>query len=375
MGEYLGRGVPKMGFGGLFAVRNPGLDVEAIKQMVDAFMESGFTCFDCAYAYGREEGLIAEALVKRYPRESYQLTEKITAWKLDELGDARKCFERSLENLGVDHVDFLMLHNVSTLGDRIRIYEEHDAWSLMNEEKLRGRAKSIGFSFHDKSEVLAGVLDAHPEIDFVLLSINYLDWDDSVIQGRKNYELARSYGKSVMVMKPLNGGLLADLPPKAQSVLDEAGVDPIELAFKFCSSLEGVATVFSTANNLDQLRRNIEVFKGLKSFDSNDQALIDRVVEVMRGVDLIECTNCRYCMARCPRGIKIPWIISVMNQLEIYGDYTSSSKYYSLHTREGGRASECVRCMECVDQCPQMLQIPDLLATAVRLFEFASKMP
>ncbi len=369
MSEYLGCDIPKLGFGGLFALRNAELDLEATKQMVDEFMEAGFTCFDCAYAYGREEELLAEALVKRYPRDSYQITEKITAWKLNEYGDAQKCFDKSLENLGLDYVDFLMLHNVSTLGNRVQAYEDHDVWNLMKEEKEKGRVKYIGFSFHDSSDVLAEVLDTHPEVDFVLLSINYLDWEDPVVQARKNYELARAYGKPVMIMKPLNGGLLVDLPPKAKGILDEAGVDPIALALKFCSSLEGLITTFATANDCDQLRHNIEVFKDLGPLTEEDRALMDRVVEVMRGIDLIECTNCRYCMATCPMDVKIPWIFSVMNQLEIYKNFGNSSKYYNLHTREGGRASECIHCNKCVDQCPQKLPVTDLLDKAVELFE------
>lgn len=369
MSDYIGKDVPKMGFGGLFCVRNKEIDLESVKHMVDLFLGAGYKCFDSAYAYAGVEGFLSEALVKRYPRDAYLLTEKITAWKLEDEGAARRHLEESYANLGVDYLDFLMLHNVSTMGGRIQVYEDYKVWDLMQEYKDAGRVKHIGFSHHDNAQVLDEVLRKHPEVDYVLLPINYLDWDDDIIQGRKNYEVARAYGKPIMVMKPLNGGLLVDLPPRAAELLAEAGVDPVMLAYKFCMSLEGLITIFSTMNTVQQAEHDIAMFNELTPLTDEERELISRVVDMMHDTNIIECSHCRYCTQVCPKQINIPWIFADMNQDSIYGNHVVSTRNYNLHTQYGGRASECIACDACAQVCPQKLQIPALLKNAQTLFE------
>lgn len=359
----------QLGFGGLFCVRNKELDLPTVEDMVDLFLEAGFTCFDCAFAYEGVEDFLHEALVKRYPRDAYQLTEKITAWKLEDEGAARRNLERSYASLGVDYLDHLMLHNVSTMGRRIQIYEDFKAWDLMREYKEAGRVGSIGFSHHDNAEVLEQVLRAHSEVDFVLLPLNYLDWENEILQGRRNYEVARSFGKSVMIMKPLNGGLLVDLPSQAAAILEDAGMDPVQLAYRFCASLEGVTVMFSTFNTFEQAKHNIEAFKSLAPLSAEDRRIIARVVGATHDADLVACTHCRYCLQVCPRGINIPMIFSDMNQDSIYGNHAVSSRNYNLHTSFDGKASACIRCNACAEVCPQKLPIPDLLEKAADLFE------
>lgn len=369
MSDCIGEDVPKMGFGGLFCVRNAKIDIESVKRMVDMFLGAGYKCFDSAYAYAGVEDILSEALVRRYPRDAYLLTEKITAWKLEDEGAARRHLEESYANLGVNYLDYLMLHNVSTMGDRIQIYEDHKAWGLMQEYKDANRVRHIGFSHHDNAQVLDEVLRQHPEVDFVLLPINYLDWDDEIIQGRKNYEVARAHGKPVMVMKPLNGGLLVDLPPRAASVLEEAGVDPVALAYEFCMSLEDIITIFTTMNDVQQAEHDIAMFNGLAPLSSKKRDLIAEVVDIMHDTNIIECSHCRYCMQLCPQRINIPWIFSDMNQLSVYGNQMISTRNYNLHVQNGGKASSCIKCGACEEVCPQKLPIPSLLAEAQALFE------
>lgn len=370
MSDYIGQDVPKMGFGGLFCVRNKEIDIDSVKQMVDLFLESGYKCFDSAFAYAGVEKFLSEALVQRYPRDAYLLTEKITAWKLEDEGAARRHLEESYATLGVEYLDFLMLHNVSTMGDCIKVYEDYKVWDLMQEYKEAGRVRFIGFSHHDNAQVLEDVLNKHPEVDFVLLPINYLDWDDEIIQGRKNYGVARAHGKPIMVMKPLNGGLLVDLPPRAAKILEDAGVDPVTLAYKFCMSLEGLITIFTTMNTLEQAQHDIAMFNELTPLTDEERGLIDQVVEVMHDANIIECSHCRYCMQVCPQEINIPWIFSDMNQDSIYGNHMASTRNYNLHTQYGGKASDCIECDACTQVCPQKLEIPALLKQAVELFEF-----
>lgn len=369
MADYIGKDVPKMGFGGLFCVRNKEIDLDSVKRMVDMFLDAGYKCFDSAYAYAGVENFLSEALVKRYPRNAYFLTEKITAWKLEDEEAARRHLEESYATLGVDYLDFLMLHNVSTMGDRIKVYEDYKVWDLMNEYKEAGRVRYIGFSHHDNAEILDEVLNKHPEVDYVLLPINYLDWDDDIIQGRKNYEVARAHGKPIMVMKPLNGGLLVDLPPRAAELLADAGVDPVSLAYKFCMSLEGLITIFTTMNDVQQAEHDIAMFNQLTPLTDVERKLIDEIVKVVHDTDIVECSHCRYCMQLCPQQINIPWVFSDMNQLAVYGNKMVSTRNYNLHTQYGGKASDCVECEACVQVCPQKLQIPSLLAKAQELFE------
>lgn len=361
--------ISKLGFGGLFCVRNASICVDDVKRMVDLFMQSGGTCFDCAYAYAGTEKLLSEALVKRYPRELYQITEKITAWKLEDEGAARRHLEESFSVLGVEYFDFLMLHNVSTMGNRVQVYEDYGTWELMQEYKHAGRVRNIGFSHHDNADVLDDVLHRHPEVDFVLLPINYLDWDNEIIQGRKNYEVARAYGKPIMIMKPLNGGLLVNLPPRAARLLEDARVDPVTLAYKFCISLDGLITIFTTMNDVDQAEHDIAMFRGISPLTDEERHLIEQVVEVLHDTNIVECSHCRYCMQVCPMNVNIPWIFADINQDSIYGNHEASTRNYNLHTQYGGKASACIACNACVEVCPQRLQIPDLLAVAHELFE------
>lgn len=361
--------IPKMGFGGLFCVRNREIALDSVKRMVDMFIEAGYKCFDSAYAYAGVEGHLSEALVKRYPRDAYLLTEKITAWKLENEGAARRHLEESYANLGVEYLDFLMLHNVSTMGNRIQVYEDYGVWDLMKEYKAAGRTRYIGFSHHDNAEVLDSVLRSHPEVDFVLLPINCLDWDDDIIQGRKNYEVARAHNKPIMIMKHLNGGLLVDLPPQAARLLETAGVDPVALAYKFCISLDGLITIFTTMNDVDQAEHDIAMFRGISPLTDEERHLIEQVVEVLHDTNIVECSHCRYCMQVCPMNVNIPWIFADINQDSIYGNHEASTRNYNLHTQYGGKASACIACNACVEVCPQRLQIPDLLAVAHELFE------
>ncbi len=359
----------KLGFGGLFSVRNPKLSSLEVATMVDEFIGAGFTCFDSAFAYGAEEELLRDALVSRYPRDAFELTQKITAWKLESKDDVTGNIEKSLQHLGTSYFDYLMLHNVSLLGNRLRTYEELGAWEAMIAEKEAGRARSIGISFHDSSHLLREVLDAHPEIDFVMLPINYLDWEDDVIQGRKNYEVAREFGKPIMVMKPLNGGLLVKLPPKAKAIIEKAGVDPASLAYRFCASLEGVTHVFSTMDTVEHASQDIDTYRTLGPLTPSDCALIEKITRETRGSGVIECSHCGYCMATCPRGVKVPWIFSTMNMNTVYDTFSEAKRYYNLHTKAGGKASECIGCRRCNEQCPQKLDIVDLLGQAAILFE------
>ena len=195
----------KLGFG-LMRLPRKGLriDIEQVKTMVDLFMEAGFTYFDTAFVYPGSEDAARKALVERYPRESYQLATKNAAWiNCKNREDAIRQFETSLERTGAGYFDMYLLHN---LGEhRTHFFEDFDLWAFVKEKKAEGKIKHYGFSFHSTPEELEEILQKHPDAEFIQLQINYADWENPAIQSRGIYEVARKYGKPVVIMEPLTG--------------------------------------------------------------------------------------------------------------------------------------------------------------------------
>ena len=220
--EMLGKDIRKLGFGLMRLPKKDGAsDVEQTKIMVDQFMEAGFTYFDTAWAYGDSEDTTRQALVERYPRESYQLATKAASWiRCKTREEAIRQFDVSLERTGAGYFDFYLLHNLGA--HRTAYFDEYDMWSFVQEKKAAGLIKHVGFSFHDTPEKLEAILQAHPEMEFVQLQINYADWEDPAVQARGCYEMARKYGKEVIIMEPAKGGLLANPPAPVEQILKEA---------------------------------------------------------------------------------------------------------------------------------------------------------
>lgn len=362
--------VAELGFGGMFAYGKTvdQVDMDDLKQRVDLFLEAGFNLFDNSFSYDAEEPAMEEALFKRYPRELYRVSQKITPWKMSSPGDMRKNFESSLSSTSVGYYDYLMLHNVSTQGGRAAMFEEYRTWEFALEQKERGLAKQVGFSFHDKSDMLEEYIAEHPGADFVMLQLNYMDWESPFIQARANYEVALKHNLPIMVMKPLRGGVLMNLPARAASLMEEAGADPASLALRYCASLEGVMTVFSTMRTADEMRHNIGIMKDAQPLSAEERALVERVSRALSEVDLINCANCRYCAAVCPKGVRIPWIIQALNAHRTHGLWNAHGDY-SWETSWGGKASECIACGRCLEQCAYHLPIIDLMKEAVEIFE------
>lgn len=360
----------ELGFGGMFAYGKTvdQVDMDDLIRRVDMFMEAGFNLFDNAFSYDAEEAAMEQALFSRYPRESYRVSQKITPWKMPTREKMLENFEHSLVTTSVGYYDYLMLHNVSTQGGRAAMFEEYDAWNFLLEQKERGLARQVGFSFHDKADMLEEYILAHPGADFVMLQLNYMDWESPFIQARANYEVARKYNLPIMVMKPLRGGVLLNLPERISHLFTDAGVDPAALGLRYCASLEGVMAVLSTMRTADEAAHNIAIMKDERPFSDEERALVDSVVQALSESNLINCANCRYCMAVCPKGVRIPWIIQAMNAHRMHGLWNASGDY-DWETKWGGKASECIACGKCLSQCAYHLPIIDLMREAVELFE------
>lgn len=370
---YLGETIPKLGFGLMrLPMIGSEVDIEQTKQMVDLFLEKGFTYFDTAYGYlnGKSEEAVKTALVDRYPREKFQLATKLPAWAgAKDAEEARQMFWTSLARTGAGYFDFYLLHN---LGDtRTQVFEDFGMWEFVAEQKREGRIRHLGFSFHDKADVLDEVLTKHPEVEFVQLQINYADWEDPSVQSRKCYEIARKHGKPVIIMEPVKGGNLANLPEQAASIFKAANPDASQAswAVRFAASLEGLVTVLSGMSTLGQMEDNLSFMEQFRPLDEAERAAVGKVQDALAALPSIPCTNCQYCMKGCPQGIQIPGTFESANSYTIFGNLAGAKGHYGFVTRNGGKASECIACGQCEAVCPQHIAIVEELKKAAELLE------
>lgn len=365
----------KMGFGcmrlPLLDKNDPkSIDMLQFEQMVDAFMEADNTYFDTAFVYheGESEVALGKALVTRYPRESFTIATKCLAWALPNKEAAQECLDVSLKRLGTDYVDYYLLHNVG--GKRTAKFDEYGMWDFAQEQKVAGKIRYVGFSIHDDAECLDRLLTAHPEMDFVQLQVNYLDWDDPKFDAKRLMEVAAAHGKPVIIMEPARGGVLCKLPEDIAGILEEAkpGSTPAEWAYRFCWNLPNVIAVLSGMSTIDQARENLASYRDNKPFDDSERATLEKVMGELRSMASVPCTACGYCIEGCPSHVKIPDIMALLNLEEMTRDREFVKGLYSWQAAEG-RASECIRCGACEDMCPQGIGIIEQLERAAEQYE------
>ena len=288
----------KLGFGLMrLPLLNPDdpktIDQEAVNRMVDRFLEQGFTYFDTAYAYhqGMSEMIARSALSQRHPRDSFLLADKMPAFLIKGPEDYPRIFAEQLEKCGVEYFDYYLLHNLGA-----KTYAESVRWGgfdYVAKLKREGRARCVGFSFHDTPELLERILTEHPEMEFVQLQINYADWENGTIQSRRCYEVARKHGKPVIVMEPVKGGSLAQVPEEAQAIFESCtGGSPASWAVRYAASLEGVMMVLSGMSSLEQIEENTGFMKDFQPLSAAEQEAVKRVAEIMNNAIAIPCTGC-----------------------------------------------------------------------------------
>lgn len=369
----------KLGFG---LMRLPSLDpndpskvdIEQVKQMVDTFLERGFTYFDTAWMYcGFEsENAAREALVKRHPRESYTLATKLHSGFIKTLEDRDRVFNEQLNKTGVEYFDYYLLHDINT--HSLEIFEKLDCFSWIKDKKEKGLIKHMGFSFHDGPELLDRVLTEHPEFEFVQLQINYLDWESAGVQSRKCYEVATKHNKPVIVMEPVKGGTLAKVPEEVENVFKS--YDPNQsipsYAIRFAAGLDNVMMVLSGMSNMEQVLDNTSYMADFKPLTEKEHEVIQQAVEVINANIVIPCTGCSYCTDGCPMQIAIPRYFSLYNadmqEIKEKG-WTPQGEYYANLTKTFGKASECIGCGQCESVCPQHLPIIEHLQEVAAHFE------
>ncbi len=360
-----------LGFGGMrFPTTENEIDYVTLEKMVDEYMAAGFNYFDTARPYhgGKSETALKKCLTSRYPRESYVLTNKLSNGCFEKNEDIIPFFESQLEACGVDYFDFYLMH-----AQQKSIYEKYKrcrAYETAIALRRQGKIKHFGISFHDKAEVLCEILTDYPEIEVVQIQFNYADYEDASVQSRKCYEVCRKFGKPVIIMEPVKGGNLVNLPEEAGKVLDDlGGGSRAGYALRFAAGFEGVMCVLSGMGNIDMVRDNIRSLKDFVPLNDAENSAISSVCRILGEKNLVNCTACRYCVEKCPKGIKIPESFACLNATRTFSGWNPEYYYNDVHTANGGKASECIKCGLCEEICPQKLKIRDLLCEVVNEFE------
>ena len=366
MSEWFGKNVFKLGFGlmRLPKLADGKIDVPQVSRMVDEFIKAGGTYFDTAFVYdnGESEKAVKAALVDRYPRDKYTLCTKLCAWMgCSDEKSAKEEFYTSLERTGAGYFDYYLLHALQR--NNYKKYDEYHIWDFVKEQKAKGLIKYWGFSFHADPPLLEELLNAHPDVDFIQLQINYADWENPGVASRECYEIARKHGVSITVMEPVKGGALANPVPAVQEIFKKADPDAscASWAIRYVASMEGIITVLSGMSNMAQMEDNLSYMRNFKPLSEAEQAVIEEAQKALSRDKSIPCTACHYCTDGCPMTIPIPEIFAVKNDEDRHKTWDGGNQKYRIATANRGKASDCIECGQCESACPQHLPIISLL--------------
>lgn len=368
----------KMGFGFMRlpladANDQKSIDIEELKKMVDLFMERGFTYFDTAWMYHDHcsENTLKTVLVDRYPRDRFTVATKMPVMFLKNREEQESIFKEQQRKCGLDFFDYYMLHALNA--EYYETAKRFDSFAFIRKKKEEGSIGKIGFSYHDNAELLDNILEEHPEVDFVQLQINYLDWDNDGIQSRKCYEVARKHNKPIIVMEPVKGGTLAAVPEEVETLFKACRPDlsVTSWAIRFTAGLEGVDMVLSGMSNMAQLADNISYMENFESLSAPEHEILGRAKEIINATIAIPCTACRYCEGDCPQNISVSTYFSLYNAhvLDANKLWSVQKSYYQNFTKKFGKASDCIECGQCEAHCPQHIEIMASLKLVAEAFE------
>lgn len=347
------------------------VDIPTVCKMVDSFMEQGFTYFDTAYLYheSASERVVKEALVDRYPRESFQLATKMPTMILKEKEDLERIFKDQLSKCGVEYFDYYLMHCLNE--ENYAATQKVDGFGFGLQMKKEGKVRTLGFSFHDTPELLEKILNDHPEVEFVQLQINYLDWEDASVQARACYEVCVAHNKPVIVMEPVKGGTLARVPAEAEKLMKDYAPDSsvASWALRYAAGLPSVMMVLSGMSNEEQLADNAAVMNAFKPLNEEEQAIIAKVTKIVYDSIAVRCTGCQYCVEGCPEKLAIPEYFKLYNLYCQYGEDGELKARYAKQSKDHGCASDCIACGQCEEKCPQHLPIIDFLKKTAEVFD------
>lgn len=325
------------------------VDIPQTTKMVDTFLERGFNYFDTAHGYigGQSETALKQCLTSRHPRESYILTNKLSGNFFKTSEEVRPLVQQQLDACGVEYFDFFLMHAMNLSGHQR--YLELGCYDIAQELKAEGKIRHMGISFHDTAEVLDKILTDRPDIEIVQIQYNYVDYSDPIIQSKECYEVCKKHNKPVIVMEPVKGGSLVNLPQKALDLMKDC---PASYAIRFAADPENMVMVLSGMSTQEQMEDNLRYMENYQHLTAEDKDIIDRVRTIYQGQHRIPCTACRYCVDGCPAGIPIPDLFAAFNEFR---------QEKRTDTEGFSKAAECVECGQCEDICPQKLHIRELL--------------
>lgn len=359
------------GFGCMrLPMKNNEVNTLEFSKMVDYFIDNGFNYFDTAHGYlgGKSETALKESLTSRYKRDKYILTNKLTNFYFKKESDIRPFFESQLESCGVSYFDYYLMHAQSV--ENFAYFKKHRAYEIALELKEEGKIKHFGISFHDKAATLEEILKEYPQIEIVQIQFNYIDYDNPAVESRKCLEICQKYNKPVIVMEPVKGGNLANLPEDAKAILDKLyNGSPASYAIRYAASFDGIKMVLSGMSDMKQMQDNISFMKDFKALNNDEMNAINKVKEIFQSKNMIACTACRYCIDGCPMNIEIPNLFACMNSKKVFNDWNTDYYYNEVYTKNNGKASDCIKCGKCEKACPQHLPIRDLLVDVANEFE------
>lgn len=358
------------GFGAMrLPMKDGAVDVPQTCRMVDAFLEAGFNYFDTAHGYlgGKSELALRECLTSRYPRDRYILTDKLTNFYFKKEEDIRPFFQSQLEACGVDYFDFYLMHAQGV--ENFAMFKRCRAYETALELKAEGKIRHFGISFHDRAEVLEQILTEYPQVEVVQIQFNYVDYDDPAVESRKCYEVCRRFHKPVIVMEPVKGGNLVNLPEKAMEAFNELGsASPASYAIRFAAGFEGMMMVLSGMSSLEQVEDNISYMKEGRPLTEGEKETIAKTVQIINDSIAIPCTACRYCTAGCPKKIAIPEYFALYNNQKQFGLLAGIATTYGNLTATHGKPDDCIGCKQCENHCPQHLPIVENLKLVAEAF-------
>ena len=357
----------KLGFGLMrlpFIGEYNNVDVEAVKKLGDEFIKQGFAYFDTAYVYhgGNSETVFREAVAERHPRNSFIIADKLPIFMIQSQEQLPKIFDEQLARCGVEYFDYYLVHNLNR--QTYKTAKEMNAFRFVEQKKTEGQIRHIGLSHHDSAELLDQILTEHPEMEFVQLQLNYLDIDDIIIESGKCHEVAIKHGKKVIIMEPVKGGLLANVPDEVKTLFTDynPNASVSSWALRYAASFENIM-ILSGMNTEEQLTDNINTISNLGALNKEELAIIQKAAAIIGAAITISCTECRYCMADCPQNIAIPDYFAIYNNLK-RSEATQiniAEVYYNNLIQDYGKASDCTQCGICEKHCPQRLPIMEHL--------------
>ncbi len=348
-------------------------NVAATQAMVDYAMEHGINYYDTAWFYhGGKSELTAGKVLKKYPRNSYYLADKLPLRLLDTKEQVLQFFGEQLRRCQVDYFDFYLAHNINK--SEWETLKKCNVYEQLSQKKKEGKIKYLGFSIHDTPELLEEVISTY-KWDFVQLPINLIDWEKTDSSGwygvnaKKQYEIATKAGIPVVVMNPLKGGQLSTLNKAAVDLLkkEDPKASPSSWSLRYVASLENVFCVLSGMTEMEHMVDNVNTFINFKPLTEKEQKVLSNAIAIYKSSGAITCTYCQYCTG-CPIGIDIP------KNFNIYNEYKADNKkdkfiaaYESI--KEENRADKCINCGICKPKCPQKLDIPNLLKEVGNIYK------